>query len=155
MTRLSFIKANPSSVDELMSLRVKDSQQHLITNNEKWLVQTLIHSESLTFGIYHQQTAVGLVTLLDPRTTQQDTDHFQPNCLYVWRLMIDQHHQGGNFGIQALNFCKEMAQLLGLNGVTLTTMDTEKGNALEFYLSHGFQPTGRRLDGEIELQWDI
>jgi len=153
MSALAFIKVNRLSINELTNLQVKPSQQHLISDNKDWLEEVLARDESLSFGIYHNQAAAGLITLLDPRTTNEDKDHFQPDCLYVWRLMIDQHHQGKQLGESAIAFCQQFATLMGLQGVTLTTMDTEKGNALSFYLSLGFEPTGRRLDGEIELMW--
>lgn len=65
--------------------------------------------------------------------------------------MIDHRFQGKGLGNQAINFSKRYASIIGLQGVSLTTMDKEEGNALHIYQKLGFIPTGRRLDDEIEL----
>ena len=65
--------------------------------------------------------------------------------------MVDYNFQGLGLGKQAINFSKQYASLVGLQGVSLTTMDKEDGNALSIYQKLGFAPTGRRLDDEIEL----
>ncbi|MBN3562704.1 GNAT family N-acetyltransferase [Aliamphritea spongicola] len=152
MNPVSFIKVNSGNVCELSSLKVSPHQCHLIDSNAFWLAEVLVDGDSLSFGIYENNRPVGLITVIDPRTLEAD-DHFQPDCLYVYRLMIDQHHQGRQLGTSAVRFSQQLATVLGLRGVSLTTMAAESGNALNFYLSLNFKPTGRELEDETELLW--
>ncbi|BCV56572.1 hypothetical protein TUM17384_05170 [Shewanella algae] len=73
----------------------------------------------------------------------------------MWRVMIDHRFQGKGLGSHAINFSKRYASIVGLKGVSLTTMDKEEGNALYIYQKLGFTPTGRRLDDEIELIFSL
>lgn len=153
MNPLSFIKVNSHNVCELSTLKVNWQQQHLIDPNAFWLAEVLADSDSLSFGIYELNVPVGLITVFDPRTLDEEDDHFQPDCLYLYRLMIDSAHQGRQLGTCAVKFSQQLATILGLRGVSLTTMASEEGNALNFYLSLNFSPTGRQLEGETELLW--
>ncbi|WP_420345527.1 GNAT family N-acetyltransferase [Pelagibius sp.] len=107
----------------------------------------------MSFGLFAGGRAVELISLVDPRLVEdtEDREHFQSDCLFVWRVMVDRTQQGRGYGTQAIHFACNYARLVGLQGVSLTTMDQEAGNALPFYERLGFHPTGRRLDGEIEL----
>lgn len=151
---MQFIPLNRSNVDELSELAVRESEQHLICSNPEWLAQAAFVAESLTFGIFKEGRPVGVISFIDPRLVDEDDedhDHYQENCLYVWRVMVDKGSRGANVGVQAIEFALGYARLVGLQGVSLTTMDREAGNALPFYERLGFSATGRRLDDEAEL----
>ncbi|MGR5126401.1 GNAT family N-acetyltransferase [Photobacterium swingsii] len=149
---VSFRKVSQFNTEEIIGLSVGEEQDHLISDNTRWLLQAASNCGSVDYGIYYDDQPAGLISLIDPRVVQPD-DHFQPDCLYVWRFMIDNKHQGKGLSKRTLSFVKDYAKLVGLKGVSLTTMDQEKGNALPLYLKHGFEPTGRRLDDEIELKY--
>lgn len=141
--------------DAFLGLRVGTTQGHLIAPNPEWLAEAAFVDESLSFGIVDGTQPVGLISVIDPRACdppENDNDsHFHPDCLYVWRVMIDHRHQGRGLARAALEASGMMARAMGLRGITLTTMDREAGNALGLYTALGFRPTGRRLDDEIEL----
>lgn len=151
MGQVGFLKVNSSNLDKLITLSVGDSQEHLISENAVWLAEAGVMDDSMNFGIFLEGQAAGLISFIDPRILASEDDHFHHDCLYVWRVMVDQKFQGKGLGREAVDFALNFARILGLKGVTLTTMDQEKGNALNFYLSLGFEPTGRRLEDEIEL----
>lgn len=126
----------------------------MICSNSEWLAQAAFVAESLTFGIFKEGRPVGVISLIDPRLVDEDDEdreHYQENCLYVWRVMVDKGSRGANVGSQAIAFALGYAKLVGLEGVSLTTMDREVANALPFYERLGFSTTGRRLDEEAEL----
>ncbi|MFD0917270.1 GNAT family N-acetyltransferase [Pseudahrensia aquimaris] len=154
---LSFLQLHRSNVDALGGLTIAASQQHLLAPNSEWIAQAAFNPESITFGVFqdHDQKEVGMISLIDPRLVheEEDLEHFQQGCLYVWRLMIADKFQGKGYGKLSIEFAQAYAKAIGLGGVSLTTMDKEKDNALPFYQRLGFQPTGRRLDDEIELIW--
>ncbi|EPE2685108.1 GNAT family N-acetyltransferase [Vibrio alginolyticus] len=151
MDKISFLKVNSNIVDQVIDLKVGESQSHLIASNAEWIAQASFNEDSVSYGIYINDKAAGLISLIDPRVLEEFNEHFQKDHLYVWRLMIDHRFQGYGLGKKAVNFSKQYASLIGLQGLSLTTMDKEEGNALSLYQRLGFIPTGRRLDDEIEL----
>lgn len=151
MNEVSFLKINGNTIDDIIDLAVEESQKHLIANNAEWLAEASFNDDSISYGIYFDNKPAGLISLIDPRILDTFDEHFQKDHLYVWRVMIDHRFQGKGLGNQAINFSKQYASIVGLKGVSLTTMDKEKGNALSIYQKLGFTPTGRRLDDEIEL----
>ncbi|EOX4792143.1 GNAT family N-acetyltransferase [Vibrio alginolyticus] len=151
MNNVSFLKVNGNIINDMIDLSVEESQKHLIANNAEWLAEARFNDDSVSYGIYLDHKPAGLISLIDPRLLDKLDDHFQTEHLYVWRVMIDQRFQGKGLGNQAINFSKRYASIIGLQGVSLTTMDREEGNALSVYQKLGFTPTGRRLDDEIEL----
>lgn len=154
MPRPSFLLLCPNTLDALLALSVRDAETHLLTPVPDWIPEALFTPVSVTFGVYADETAVGLLSLVDPRLIDDgDTEHFQSDCLYVWRVMIDQSHRAQGYGTAALSFAKDYAQLIGLDGLSLTTKDRAEHNAMPLYRALGFTPSGRRLDGEIELVW--
>jgi diamine N-acetyltransferase len=146
---------SPEILDSLLSLKIPDNEAHLISPNAEWIAEAAFMSKSITYGLFRRKQPVGLISLIDPRLLDEedDNDHFQGDFLYVWRLMIDQHHRRQGYGRAAIRFSQSYAQLIGQKGVSLTTMDRAPLNALPLYQSMGFEPTGRRLDDEIELVW--
>jgi len=150
---VQFIIVTHTNVVELSELKVRDEEDHLIAPNPEWIAEVAYANEALTYGMYSGDQPVGLLSLVDPRLVEDDEDreHFQTGCLYVWRVMVDRCHRGKGYGKAAIDFACRYAQLVGLEGVSLTTMDRERGSALAFHQAMGFVATGRRLDNEIEL----
>ena len=154
-TSLEFLRLCRATVDDLQALKVHDSERHLIAPSPEWIAQVAFLDEAVSFGLFVGRRAVGLITLVDPRLVEDKKEraHFQQDCLYVWRVMVERTQRERGYGTEAIEFARNYAGLVGLKGVSLTTMDKEVGNALPFYEKLGFHPTGRRLDGEIELVW--
>lgn len=151
--KLNFLLVTQGQLDALMTLSVAQDENHLIAPVPDWLAEAAYMQEAISYGIYAAQEPIGLMSLIDPRLIDEDADssHFQSDCLYVWRIMIDHRQRDQGYGTAAMQFIMNYAQCIGLAGVSLTTMDQERGNALPLYQSLGFAPTGRRLCGEIEL----
>lgn len=151
---VKFLKLNRNVANDMLGLSVKPEQQHLISSNPEWIIDALMNDDSISYGVYFEGEPIGLVSMIDPRAADPE-DNFQEDCLYVWRLMVDKNSQGKGLSIKILEFIKNYAQLVGLRGISLTTMDKEAKNALNLYLNFGFFPTGRRLDKEIELLYEL
>lgn len=149
---LAFLPLCDDLVPQLAALQVAEAERHLIAPTGAWMAQAALTPDARTFGVFAEQCAVGLLSLLDPRT-RADFDHGLPDHLYIWRVMVDEKARSLGHGAAIVTFAKNYAQLVGLNGVSLTTMDQKPHNALGFYHKQGFKPTGRRLDGEAELVW--
>ena len=134
---ISYQKVSRFNTKEIIGLSVQEDQDHLISCNTRWLLEAANNCASIDYGIYLDGQPAGLISLIDPRILAPD-EHFHPDCLYVWRFMVDQNYQGKGLSKSAINFAKDYAKLMGLNGVTLTTMDQETGNALPFVFKAWF-----------------
>jgi diamine N-acetyltransferase len=71
---------------------------------------------------------------------------------YLWRLMIDQEHQGKDHGHQAVSIlCRRLAQLGAIELYTSCAPGPE--GPLVFYERLGFEATGDKdEDGEVILK---
>ena len=152
-TKLNFLLVSLHQLDALIPLRVAKSEAHLISPVSDWLVEASYLPQAISYGIYEGQTPVGLISLIDPRVIvdENDKETFQPDCLYVWKVMIDHRQRAKGYGTAAMDFAMNYARCIGLGGLSLNTTDQEAGNALPFYQRLGFAPTGRRICGEMEL----
>lgn len=68
---------------------------------------------------------------------------------YLWRLLIDRLHQRRGVGTMALDLVAGECRAMG-DTTLLTSWETGRGSPEPFYLSRGFEPTGRIIDGEVE-----
>jgi RimJ/RimL family protein N-acetyltransferase len=68
---------------------------------------------------------------------------------YLWRLLIDRMHQRRGIGGRVLDLVAGECRAMGA-GTLLTSWGEGKGSPRPFYLRHGFEPTGRIVDGETE-----
>lgn len=68
---------------------------------------------------------------------------------YLWRLLIDRLHQRRGIGQRVLDLVVAECKALGAETL-LTSWEEGKGSPAPFYLSHGFELTGRLVDGETE-----
>ena len=149
---IKLITIDRDNVDELIDLKVAHEQMEAIAPNGEWIAEACYMPECTTFGIAWEDRPIGLLTLVDPRLAPpEDAENFQPGYGFLWRIMIDHRFQGRGHGTDALTMTMERVEADGFNGLSLATADLEGGNALPFYRKLGFEPTGRRLDGEIEL----
>jgi diamine N-acetyltransferase len=63
--------------------------------------------------------------------------------------MIDRHYQGKGYGRAAIAQVIEAIKNIPESRILYTSYVPENTHAGYLYESMGFQPTGRRLDGEI------
>jgi diamine N-acetyltransferase len=68
---------------------------------------------------------------------------------YLWRLLIDRMHQRRGIGGTVLDLVAGECRAMGA-GTLLTSWVEGKGSPRPLYLRHGFEPTGRIVDGETE-----
>jgi RimJ/RimL family protein N-acetyltransferase len=68
---------------------------------------------------------------------------------YLWRLLVDHHHQRRGIGERALVLLAERLAASGAPAL-LTSWVDGPGGPEPFYRGLGFEPTGRIVDGEIE-----
>jgi diamine N-acetyltransferase len=138
----------PHNVRAVRALRTHHSQRAFVAPVRDSLADALV--PELVDGapvapwlraIEADGTVVGFVMLALVTST-----HPEP---YLWRLLIDRMHQRRGIATQALALVADEVRSTG--ATTLVTSWVEgKGSPRPFYLSHGFVPTGRIVDGETE-----
>lgn len=135
----------------LAALKVREDQSTFVASNLMTMAQSLFEMGSEIYGIWNDAVPVGLLAVVDMSHPDADLDDGDdPDGFYIWRLMVDQEHQGNGYGRSALEFAKSLAQKKGRANLVISVVD-EPGGALPLYERFGFTPTGRIVGGEVEL----
>ena len=150
---LSCLPITPDNRAPFDALTVAAAQMELIAPNPGWLDLALTVPDAQSVGLLENDQPVGLYSLTDTRGMPAVvlSYHFQKGCSYLWHFMLDKAVQGRGLGRAALGLVEDHARRCEASGVSLTTGDQKPGNALPFYSALGYIPTGRRIEGEVEL----
>lgn len=70
---------------------------------------------------------------------------------YLWRLLIDRHHQRRGIGDRVIELLTDRLRADG-HETLLVSWERGSGGPEPFYLARGFEPTGRIVEGEIEAR---
>jgi RimJ/RimL family protein N-acetyltransferase len=70
---------------------------------------------------------------------------------FLWRLLVDRMHQRRGIGSAVIGLVAEECLRNG-NETLLVSWAEGRGSPRDFYVRHGFVPTGRIVDGEIEAR---
>jgi RimJ/RimL family protein N-acetyltransferase len=97
-------------------------------------------------GVLADGERVGFVML-----AEVTAHHPEP---FLWRLLVDRMHQRRGIGSMIIAAVQAHLSALG-QGSLLTSWHTGPGSPEGFYFHHGFTPTGRLVDDEVEarLSW--
>ncbi|WP_299989866.1 GNAT family N-acetyltransferase [uncultured Ruegeria sp.] len=135
----------------LAALQVRDDQSTFVASNLMTMAQSLFENGSEIYGIWEDETPIGLLAIVDMSHPDADLDEDDdPDGIYIWRLMVDHAHQGKGHGRSALDFARALAMEKGRANLVISVVD-EPGGALPIYERCGFSPTGRIVGGEVEL----
>ncbi|MCG7522625.1 GNAT family N-acetyltransferase [Ruegeria sp. Ofav3-42] len=78
------------------------------------MAQSIFEPESEIYGVWEQTAPVGLLAIVDMSHPDADLDECDdPDGIYIWRLMVDQAHQGRGYGRAALDFAQRVELLMG------------------------------------------
>ncbi|HSV69447.1 MAG TPA: GNAT family N-acetyltransferase [Methylibium sp.] len=135
-----------ANLDAVCALQAGDGGRQ-VAPNQRSMAQAAVTPEAWPRAICVDGVPVGFLMLYDPSlsTAPEEPD------FYLWRLMIDVAHQGrghGSAAVQAL-----IAQVRTRPGATRLTLSyVPPAPALErLYRGLGFAPTGRTIEGELEM----
>ena len=81
------------SAHEIMNLEVRDDQKNFVAPNTVSIAQAYFEEYHWMRGIYADDEPVGFIMLYD--------NPVKP-MYYLWRLMVDQRHQGKGYGRSAV-----------------------------------------------------
>ncbi len=126
---------------DCVKLKVDDSQTKFVASNAFSLAQSKFEPESVTLGIFNDDTIVGFI-MYHPE------DYGLAKTWFIERLMVAKEYQGkgyGRAGMQTL-----LDQLRAQPGFTaiLISFIPDNTAAEKLYASLGFEDTGEIEEGE-------
>ena len=143
---ISLCEVNQGNLHEVLKLDVAPDQRHFVAPNAVSIAEAYFEPRAWFRAVCADDTPVGFVMLY------QDTD---TPAYFLWRLMIDRHHQGRGYGRRAVELLIDHVRTLPRAtelGVSAVPGD---GSPILFYTSLGFVPTGEVEDGEDVLRLDL
>ncbi len=141
MVRLK--EVTKENLDEVLSLKVNDSQAGFVSTTAESLAQAYVYTETaFPFAVYDDQAIVGFIMM----------GYYEEKKYYtLWKLLIDQQYQGNGYGKAALElgiaFLKERFHA----GKVYTGVIPENNAAKSLYRSVGFENTGLFENGMEEM----
>lgn len=135
--------------DAVCALRVRRDQEQFVASVATSLDDAAEEPEANPWyrAVYSGDEPVGFVML----SWNVPDDRSGVGKYYLWRLLIDEHHQGCGIGREVLT---QVVDLVRADGATdlYTSYEPGAGEPGPFYLRFGFEPTGEVDDGEIVLR---
>jgi diamine N-acetyltransferase len=134
------------------ALSVSSIQEQFVVGVADSLVEAVEDpgGRAIYWAIYAEDIPVGFVMISD------EVDSPGYIAQYLWRLLIDQRHQGRGYGTAALDLIVEYFRGRPGVGMMWTSCGEGDGSPLGFYERYGFEQTGDRVfDNEILLRLKI
>jgi diamine N-acetyltransferase len=143
--------ANRAAVE---ALTVTAAQAGYVTGVAESLVEAAETPDARPWyrAVYHGDTPVGFVMISDGITVS-NPDYLGP--YFLWRLLIDQRHQGRGHGSAALGLVVEHVRTRPDARLLITSVGQGPASPLDFYVRRGFRATGEVHQGELVLELDL
>ena len=133
----------PDNVRSLCDLRVAPHQERFVASTAVSLAEAYVHPQAWCRALYsHVDGFVGFVMLHD---TAQGPGYM------LWRLLVDERHQGRGYGRAAVSHV--VTYVKTRPGATVLKVGARRGpgSPRAFYESLGFAPTGEVIDGDEDV----
>ena len=147
---VELIEITPDNVEAVWALRTHKSQERFVATMPESFTDALFPEVVDGAPVVPWMRAVradgemvGFVMLAV--TTEH---HPEP---YLWRLLVDRRYQRRGIGGRILDLVADECRAKG-DTTLLTSWEEGRGSPEPFYLGHGFEPTGRIVEGEIEAR---
>ena len=131
--------------EECIDLEVADHQRNFVSSNLVSLAEAQFYPGTVCRAVYSDEVMVGFV-MYGPDAEYAPEE--QGAYAFV-RLMIDWKHQRKGYGRAAIAAVIEAIRNIPDSSVLYTSYVPENTQAGQLYAAMGFQPTGRKLDGEL------
>jgi len=153
-TNVSLREITPANRAAVEALAVTAEQSDYVEGVAGSLVEAAETPDACPWyrAVYAGETPVGFVMISDGITVV-NPDYLGP--YYLWRLLIDEHHQGRGYGIAALDLVIEYLRTRPGARVLITSVARGPASPIGFYLRQGFLATGEVHQGELVLELDL
>ena len=139
-------EVNQANLHTVLKLDVAPDQRHFVAPNAVSIAEAYFEPRAWFRAVCVDDTPVGFVMLF------QDTETPE---YFLWRLMIDRHHQGRGYGRRAVELLIDHVRTLPRATALGVSAVPGDGSPIPFYTSLGFVPTGDVEDGEDVLRLDL
>lgn len=136
----------------LHRIEVRDDQDDFVAPNAITMAQQRFETGSYDFCIWDGDTRVGLLAVIDMaehETREEGLD--SPDAVYIWRLLIGEEHQGKGYGRAAIAFAEDWGRARGRTLAQVQAVE-ENADAIAVYEACGYVLTGKKSDGEVQLE---
>ena len=137
--------ANRQAVE---ALRVSPAQERFVSDVAESLREAAEHpgAHAIYWALCDGDTPVGFVMIAD----EVDRDEYMPQ--FLWKLLIDERHQGRGYGTAALDLVVEWFRGPAGRRGRVDERRQGEGSPIPFYERYGFVRTGEMFDGEVLLK---
>jgi len=144
VTLRKITSANRAAVE---ALRVSTEQESYVDGVARSLAEAADTPASRPWcrAVYAGEDPVGFVMVADDAPPG---DPVIPWRYYLWRMLIDERHQGRGHGRAALDLVAAYLRTRPGADALMTSVVPGPGSPLGFYLRYGFEPTGEWFDHE-------
>lgn len=139
---VSLREVTAETVRVVTALAVAPDQDNLVAPNAVSIAEAYFEPKAWFRAVAAGDDLVGFVMVYRDAVA---------HTFYIWRFMIDAHHQGRGYGRRAMELLVDEARRDGATDVTLSVVPGD-GSALEFYAKLGFEETGTVHGGEHEMR---
>jgi diamine N-acetyltransferase len=140
VSKVSLREITDENREAVVALRIAESQEGVVSS----VADSLLEAEETPEGnpwyraVYADDEAIGFVML------SWDVTPAPPRIIgpwFLWKLLIDERHQGRGYGREAVKLVADIARDHGATEL-LTTYVVGDNNPQPFYTHIGFVPTG-------------
>lgn len=147
-------KVSSSNVWDVLRLKPKESQRDYVAPNDISIIEAYVAKEHAhPFGVYDGDQLVGFVMIgYGVEKEWKDAPRIAYGNYSIWRLMIDQEHQGKGYGRKALELALSWVNAFpcGKARFCWLSYDPDNDIARNLYHSFGFVETGE-MDGDEKI----
>lgn len=143
---ITFHKITEENFDAVLRLK-RPENEGFVASNSYSLAQAWLYREDndvFPFAVYFEKTPVGFVLL-----NNEDADK---RLLWLWRIMIDQDHEGKGYGTAAIKEIIRLAEESGKYDAVMLDCAKDNAAARHIYEKLGFRPTGMLNHGSDEMK---
>ncbi len=136
--------------DAVLALRVSDEQSDYVADVAQSLDDAAQYPEAKAWfrAVYADDVLVGFVMISDGIT---DPDPTLLGPYFLWRLLIDEGHQGKGYGSATIDRVVEHVRTRPDGDVLLVSCHPGPATPIPFYERYGFVLTGDVHEGEPVL----
>ena len=133
-------EVTPANLRDVLGLAVRPEQTDFVASNAHSIAEAHVDPTAWFRAIYADDVPVGFVMLA---IVPADGMYF------LWRLMIDQHHQSKGYGREAMMRVIEHVRRQHTARRLLVSFKPGADGPEGFYAKLGFVRTGEEEDGEV------
>lgn len=145
---LSLVEIDRHNYLSILDLSVSEEQRSFVASNTYSLAQAFVQPECVPLALYAENKPVGFAMYC---IDESDREY------WIYRLMIDQRHQGRGYGRAAMLLLIDRirSEMDEQRHRIFISFEPENEVAKSLYESLGFVPDGRVEYGEIVYRLDV